>query len=225
MNTDNQYDERPARRNRGRGIGTVIACFAIAIGIAAVLDDDHHHRPRVSVAYGTDKESPDDIDTGDGHMTYKINRGHVVIVPTTAAMKIEMDDDLRARTKITTTERRVTIKVEDESDDDEEIRIFVPHAERCRIDLAAGLLEVNGLPCTDNDLSVRSGKMDVEGVPAAHGRLSGSVSVGTVSIDAGTEGKKRSSGIGELHADVPGSAVSPTLTARVDVGMLTVEVE
>ena len=213
---------------RGRGIGTVIACFVVAIIVVGLLD---HDEPRVRRAEARDtmrdnaaeRENADTEPTD--RATYRINKGHVVITPTDGEMKIDMSDKLRPHAHIKTTGQRVIINVDDEYEDDVKIKISVPKAAACRVELAAGLLEVKRPPCQDTDLTVRSGKMEVTDVPKSHGALSGAVSVGSVTIN-GADGKQsKSAGVGELRATLPGTSGGPTVTARVNVGMLTVDVD
>jgi hypothetical protein len=215
-------DEVQEKKSRGRGIGTVIACFAAAIAIAAVLDDDHKPRkPSVSIAVADDEPNS----AGDGRTTYKINKGHVVVNAADGAARVEMDPELKDKATISTQGKRTTISVDDSFSGDAKIRIHLPKTESCRIELGAGFLEVEGLPCAANELTVRSGKMDVNDVPKVHGALKGEVSVGMVTIRAGEGSPKKSAGVGELRAEAPATGDGPGLTARVDVGMLTVDVE
>jgi|GEM_PF-4879879 len=210
------------KSRRGRGIGTVIACFVAALVIAAVLDDEHApHKPSVSIAIADDEP----IAEGENRAVYKINKGHVVVKTTQGTARVEMDPDLKDKAEISTQGGRTTISVDDSFSGDAEIRIHLPRTGSCRIELAAGFLEVEGLPCTENELTVRSGKMDVNDVPKAHGILKGEVSVGMVVIDGGDGPTKKSSGVGDLRAEAPATGEGPSLTARVDVGMLTVDVD
>lgn len=210
------------RRRRGKGIGTVLLCFVAAIALAGVID--HDHRPHSAEARAavteTQAEPP-----ADGRLSYRINKGHVVVTAVAGPGRIDLDDDIQAHAKVTTDDSRTTIKVDDAYSGDGKIRIQVSRASSCRIELAAGLLEVRGLPCGETDLTVRSGKMEVEDIPGDHGRLSGSVSVGTVIIDGGKGRSSKSSGVGDLRAELPAAGAGPSLTARVDVGMLTVDAQ
>ncbi len=212
MNNDQHTEQK-----RGRGIGTIIACFVIAIVIAGVFEHDDTTVRRA--------QARDALRDNADRITYRINKGHVIIVPTDGAMKIDMKDELRLATSLKTNGLRTVISVDDDFQDDVKIKIFMPAANACRVELAAGLLEVKRPPCIDNDLIVRSGKMEVTNVPKDHGLLSGDVSVGSVTI-TGTNGKQsKSAGVGELHAEVPGTNGGTTITARVNVGMLTVDAD
>ncbi|MBL8628966.1 MAG: hypothetical protein JNM81_05020, partial [Rhodospirillaceae bacterium] len=174
--------ETPRRHGRGRGIGTVIACFVVAIVAVSIFDSDEHRQVKRAVAKeahetlmaAADNASERTAPENDDVMTYKVNKGHVVVVPTTGDMAIDMKDELRARTQIKVNGKRTTIDVDDEYSDDSKIKISVPAAEACRIELSAGLLEVKRLPCANSELIVRSGKMDVTDVGKAHGKLAGS---------------------------------------------------
>jgi len=208
-------------KKRGRGVGTVIGCFIAAVALVSIFSDAD--KPRVSVALAGDVSGADNDD--DGRLTYKINKGHVVVVATTGEAKIDMVEEMKSRAQIRVKGNTTTITVDDDYQDDEKIKLHIPASAACRIELSAGLMAVKGLPCAVTDLVVRSGKMDVENVPKAHGTLAGSVSVGTVEIDGGDGKKSKSSGLGDLKAELPSSGSGPSLTARVDVGMLTVDVE
>lgn len=219
------HDEEPPTK-RGRGIGTVIVCFAIAVGIGSVLDSgDNRVKKAAAREAARDEAAERTTPDSDDVTSYKVNKGHVIVVPTTGAASIDMNDDMRAHAQIKVNGKRTTITVDDDFSDDSKIKISIPATDACRVELSAGLLEIKRLPCADTELIVRSGKMEVTEVPKTHGKLSGSVSVGTVKIDAGNGKESRSAGVGDLRADVPGTGAGPNLTARVDVGMLTVDVE
>ncbi len=229
---DEDEDQSRHRSGRSRGIGTIIGCFVIAIVAVSLFDSDHHrqvkrvaakeaHEMLMAANDVTERTAPDSNDV----VTYKINKGHVVITPTTGEATIDMKDDLRARAQIKVNGKRTTITVDDDYSDDSKIKISVPANEACRIELSAGLLEVKRLPCTNSEFIVRSGKMEVTDVPKRHGSLTGSVSVGTVKIDGGSGKVSKSSGVGDLRAEATATGNGPALNARVDVGMLTVDVE
>jgi hypothetical protein len=229
---DNNDHSPPHRHDKGRGIGTIIACFAIAFVVVSLFDSNEHRQVKRVVAKEahemlmaandvTERTPPDSDDV----VTYKINKGHVVIVPTSGEAAIDMKDDMRARAQIKVNGKRTTITIDDDYSDDSKIKISVPANDACRIELSAGLLEVKRLPCSNSELIVRSGKMEVTDVPQAHGVLTGSVSVGTVKIDGGSGKVSKSSGVGDLRAEAPATGKGPALVARVDVGMLTVDVE
>lgn len=225
--------ESPRRHSRGRGIGSVIACFVIAIVAVSIFDSDEHRQVKRVVAKeahetllaAAENASERTAPENDDVVTYKINKGHVVVVPTAGDLAIDMKDELRARAQIKVNGKRTTIDVDDDYSDDSKIKISVPAADACRIELSAGLLEVKRLPCGNSELIVRSGKMEVTDVGKTHGTLTGSVSVGTVKIDGGKGKVSKSAGVGDLRAELPATGSGPALIARVDVGMLTVDVE
>ncbi|MBL8643892.1 MAG: hypothetical protein JNK21_08155 [Rhodospirillaceae bacterium] len=232
---DHQAERRQRKHRSGPGIGTVVGAFVAAIVLANMLGNDDHKVKRAAARdaaprelvpaseaeSATERSAPE----SNAQTSYKINKGHVIVQVTTGEAKIDMSDELRARAQIKVNGKRTTIDIDDDYSDNSKIKISIPAADTCRVELSAGLLESKGLPCKDNELIVRSGKMEVDGVPKNHGRLTGAVSVGTVKIDGGSGNVSKSSGVGDLRAEVPGTSNGPTLTARVDVGMLTVDVE
>jgi hypothetical protein len=224
-----EHDPHTTRHRRGRGIGTVIACFAAAVVIGGILDDDEPHlrrsEARADAAFDNAAERENADTSHSDRATYRLNKGYLIIEPATGEMKIDMKDELRPHVHVKTEGQRVIINVADEYESDVKIKLAVPTAAACRIELAAGLLEVKRLPCRANDLIVRSGKMEVTGVPKSHGPLTGEVSVGSVTVTDSSGQQSKSAGVGELRAALPGVTDGPTVTARVNVGMLTVDVD
>jgi hypothetical protein len=210
----------PSRR--GRGIGTVIGCIIAAIAIGALLDNGPFYRPTVNIAWADEQSHAvnESVTT-----SFSINAGSVVVKPTDGKARVEFSDDLRDRATVTTTGSRMTIRVQGSTGRDDEIRLFIPSATVCEVELTAGLLRAHGLPCESNTFTIRTGKMVVDDVPASHGALQGEVGVGSVRLKDGNGPTKRSAGVGELRAELSGSLTGPTLTARVDVGTLTVDVD
>jgi hypothetical protein len=213
-------------RRRGRGIGTVIGCVVAAIAIGSIWDDDAPYRPTVNVAWADDNREENATSANDTIPTsFSIDAGAVVIAPTEGKARVEFSGRLRDRATVSTVGTRMTIRVEGSTDRDDEIRLFIPRAAMCEVELMAGLLRSEGLPCESNTFKMRSGKMIIDNVPSHHGALRGEVGVGSVRMKDRDGPSKRSAGVGELRAELPGSLTGPTLTARVDVGMLTVDVD
>lgn len=227
------------RFGKGEGLGLAVVGAAIAAVALSMTGHDDAWRPNVAAAaerstveravdyYNAETAPGAQLAAADPESgpAYRINKGHVIVVGTPGPGRIDLDDDIRAHAKISTDGARTSIKVDDDYSGDGKIKILIPASAACRVELAAGLLEVKGLPCTETDLVVRSGKMEVDQVPKTHGALKGAVSVGTVSISGGTGQSQRSSGVGDLRAETPATGTGPSLNARVDVGMLTVETE
>jgi hypothetical protein len=208
---------RPATPRRRRGLGTVIACAAVAIVLTAVLGRDEDAPGRAAAM------AAEAMAATEGATVYVVNKGRVVVRASDGPARVELSEAMRATTEVVTAGQRTEITVRGEAD--EPIRIALPRAERCRVELAAGLLQVDGLPCGANEFAVRSGKMEIDNVPRVHGPLSAEVSVGRVEIGGRAGAGKRQTGVGDLRAELPGTVGAPSLTARVDVGLLTVDVE
>ena len=99
----------------GKGIGTVIFCFAAAIMIASVIGHDHEPRPAKARAADRDAEMATDVISSaapaDGRLNYRINKGHVTVIATSGEGKIELGDFVRDPAKITVECSRTVIDV------------------------------------------------------------------------------------------------------------------